>query len=386
MPLLPSVTAHLSSAARGKGISKLPCAIQFVILFLVVARMHAEPVTYSGYLVDNYCHGLVLANGRALDGSDVLTDPSEHLLHCLRDIPACRAEFYLARREEDASSPSGARYPVKFLLDTQSQDKIRAFLDTYPQTHKHESNFTVTVQAEHRHGGGILSNLSSITRCTSSDPSSSCDTVCMGACEAPLGLTPVVQADALLYIHVVCMCLSWGCLLPLGVICAHFLRKYDQKIRNKPFWFQSHRICPSLGVLLQTIGFIAILIRKRTGPSSAHEIIGVIVVFFGLWQPFNAILRNLSAVGHPGPAGERTRLRVVWEGVHKGGGYSAIILGLVNILLGLRQASNLLLHDFFQTAAAVHVAAAWATLLAVGVWVVLSLGRRHLPARVLTSE
>merc|ERR1711862_335012 len=65
------------------------------------------------------------------------------------------------------------------------------------------------------------------------------------------------------------------------------------------------------------------------------------VVIIGTLQPFNAQLRNLPGVGHKGDDGTPGRLRFAWEVLHKGLGYIAVLLGIVNVVIGIPYAVSL---------------------------------------------
>jgi len=163
--------------------------------------------------------------------------------------------------------------------------------------------------------------------------------------------------------------------LPLGVLWARALRKADRAIRGKPIWFAGHRVLQTCGVLLQFLGFVSIIIHKQAGSSmlvphftTPHEVIGLLVVIFGCWQPLQAMSRNLSCIGHPRADGTRTRARAIWEYMHKGVGYAAATLGLLNVVLGIVYASSLGFGDGL-----IPVAAALFASLSVGAFACLVL-------------
>ena len=99
------------------------------------------------------------------------------------------------------------------------------------------------------------------------------------------------------------MLLSWGFLLPAGVIAAHFLR------HRKPLWFKIHRAVQMTGLVLATIGWVIALTQfevfgQGVNVSSLHGGLGMIVMVLGLLQPINAFFRP-----HPEP---KTRKRDIW--------------------------------------------------------------------------
>ena len=113
--------------------------------------------------------------------------------------------------------------------------------------------------------------------------------------------------------HEFLMLSSWGFLLPLGVLSAHFLRH-----RKNGLWFKIHRAVQNIGLLLATAGFIVAVINfdvfQGASPSSlAHGIIGVCVMSLGWYQPLNALLRPHAT----SPREAKSTARRRWELFHK---------------------------------------------------------------------
>jgi hypothetical protein len=134
------------------------------------------------------------------------------------------------------------------------------------------------------------------------------------------------------------MILGWGFLLPMGVIIAHF----GKNVKPPGWWFRQHRMIQTMGLLCGIIGLIiaVVMVQDATGNhfSRAHHTVGIIVMTIGILQPFNAFFRP-----HPPTEGEaKTFNRLVWEVVHKGCGYSAIVLGVLNIFGGAKIAAELI--------------------------------------------
>jgi hypothetical protein len=63
--------------------------------------------------------------------------------------------------------------------------------------------------------------------------------------------------------------------------------------------------------------------------SYKHGVFGMVTMSLGLLQPINAILRP-----HFDPDSPKTTLRIVWEYIHKGSGYAALLLAVVTIGYG----------------------------------------------------
>jgi hypothetical protein len=81
-----------------------------------------------------------------------------------------------------------------------------------------------------------------------------------------------------IHLHGLCMALSWGILLPAGVLMARHLRHKD------PLWFKLHRAVQMTGVTLQLAGFIFVFVGGPNNPGFAHGIIGILVFLGGISQ------------------------------------------------------------------------------------------------------
>ena len=141
---------------------------------------------------------------------------------------------------------------------------------------------------------------------------------------APTPLTCPTIFDIRL-LHGICMQLSWGFLLPLGVTIARFCRG-----RPNACWFKWHRALQITGLVIMTIGFIASQFVNAVGRFSAipHSILGALIFLVGIQQPINAACR-------PEPAWPKSAARARWENCHKWSGRVAVLLGLINPLLGI---------------------------------------------------
>jgi hypothetical protein len=123
--------------------------------------------------------------------------------------------------------------------------------------------------------------------------------------------------------HGVMMALGWGVAIPVGALVARMLRHLG------PVWFQAHRGIQSAGLVLVIVGFGIALGTAKQHFQSGHAILGLIVILLGLLQPLNALFRP-----HPG-----TPNRWLFNLAHLGTGYSALILSLINVFLGLKLAN-----------------------------------------------
>lgn len=124
---------------------------------------------------------------------------------------------------------------------------------------------------------------------------------------------------------------------------------------------------PEHWVAITTCGLCIFLHKGGNHFRVTHEIVGLIVVIIGTLQPFNALLRNLPFVGHPKPDGTRTLARLLWEVLHKGCGYIAVLLGMINVVLGPIHAHNLKYSSVLTITAAVFIGISLSTLIIGGI-------------------
>eukprot|EP00549_Striatella_unipunctata_P023812 CAMPEP_0118718070 /NCGR_PEP_ID=MMETSP0800-20121206/28575_1 /TAXON_ID=210618 ORGANISM="Striatella unipunctata, Strain CCMP2910" /NCGR_SAMPLE_ID=MMETSP0800 /ASSEMBLY_ACC=CAM_ASM_000638 /LENGTH=331 /DNA_ID=CAMNT_0006625007 /DNA_START=411 /DNA_END=1406 /DNA_ORIENTATION=+ len=140
------------------------------------------------------------------------------------------------------------------------------------------------------------------------------------------------------------MVTAWGFILPFGVISARFLRH-----RPDGLWFKIHMGCQILGYALACIGLIVAfanfgnVFEDGMGASFRHAVCGLVTMICGLLQVINGLNRPHA----PQPKGKddndeeeeeegegKTKIRFVWEILHKATGYSTIVLAYVTIYFG----------------------------------------------------
>ena len=132
------------------------------------------------------------------------------------------------------------------------------------------------------------------------------------------------------YIHGSLMLIAWGWFLPSGALIAKF-----SKDKN-PNWFQLHRMCQMVGLLIGTIGFIYALVMfdslSQPGFMAYHHaVLGCIVMSIGYFQPINGILRPHLPENE---GDKKSQKRIIWEKVHKALGWISLILSAITIGLG----------------------------------------------------
>lgn len=150
------------------------------------------------------------------------------------------------------------------------------------------------------------------------------------------GTTVAKSLPPTLIAHAVLMVLGWGLLLPAGFLMARYGKEKWPPVEggSKLGWFEYHKYIQVVGLLLVTIAF-AIGLAEGSKTNYPHMSIGIVVSVLGIWQPINAKFRPHKKKGKV-----QEPRRVYWEYLHKGSGYIAILLGFVNIGLGLAIALN----------------------------------------------
>ena len=149
------------------------------------------------------------------------------------------------------------------------------------------------------------------------------------------------SVKATMFLHGVCMALAWSVLLPSGVLVAHFERKKEGTFNGVKYWFGYHRTVQYIGWFVQLLGFVFVVVYvsakggKHFG--GLHTYIGLAVTILGTLQPLNAYFRPHAA--EEGKA--KSSKRQYWEWLHKGSGYIACILGVLNVLIGVYFAHTL---------------------------------------------
>ena len=168
----------------------------------------------------------------------------------------------------------------------------------------------------------------------------------------PIDATRAHDVTGLLAWHARVMTLAWGILVPSGILAARFLKlwpgqNWPERL-DHPGWWHIHRACQYLAGMLTVIGLALILSRAgRGGPASPHVLFGWSVVMLAVLQFASGWLRgSKGGPTAPAPDGswrgdhyDMTPRRVVFEYVHKSGGYLAALLAGAAIVSGLWQAN-----------------------------------------------
>lgn len=154
-----------------------------------------------------------------------------------------------------------------------------------------------------------------------------------------------LEAEKILWWHIVFMSLSWGLFLPLAVVIASCTRNVTG---GRPgAWFQWHKTLARIGWTLQTLGALFGIYYCEVYTDHFqfdHTKLGIFVAMAGFFQPISAVFRP-----HPPkegwPEGKTPILRTIFEVYHKGIGWTAVVCGMVNIFLGADLVKDLGFED-----------------------------------------
>ncbi|XP_024386018.1 cytochrome b561 and DOMON domain-containing protein At5g47530 [Physcomitrium patens] len=126
-------------------------------------------------------------------------------------------------------------------------------------------------------------------------------------------------------IHGIINAISWGILLPIGLLAARYLRPFNFA---DPAWFYIHAFCQITGYAGGTAGWIlGLRLQKLANPIKYyHRNLGIAVWALATLQILAATLLR------PKP---KTKGRPLWNVIHHTLGFLIVILGVVNIFEGI---------------------------------------------------
>lgn len=175
--------------------------------------------------------------------------------------------------------------------------------------------------------------------------------------------------------HARCMVLSWGILLPLGVLAARFFKvipgqNWPQVLDHKAWWY-AHRALQWSGVVIMLVGMGLVWGHRGSAGQLAqfHTVVGWSVCAIGIFQIVGGLARGSK--GGPtdtsmrGDHYDMTPWRLNFERLHKGLGWLAVMAGVAVIASGLQLADA-------PRWMAVVLALWWLALLMLFVWLQLN--------------
>lgn len=124
-------------------------------------------------------------------------------------------------------------------------------------------------------------------------------------------------------VHGVLNALSWGVMMPIGVMSARYLKVFKS---NNPAWFYIHVSCQTLAYVIGVAGWATgVKLGESDWNSGTHAHIGLTLFILGTLQVFALLLR-------PKPD---HKYRLYWNIYHHATGYTVIALSIFNIFEGL---------------------------------------------------
>ena len=328
----------------------------------------------EGFAMDLFC----INRGTLLDAPSVVTlqNPEKHSVHCLVDIDRCvNSGYNILVPNPKFGQGSEPKFGYALSLNQPGNDLVVKFARENGKCSTCAESGNITAGLRFTYIGKVIpqgddvakfqvKNISLSPRIANS---SSNDDGC------PNGIKRVNISNLVIktesgslqdpsIAHGSLMIISWGFLLPTGVVSAHFL-----KHRPNALWFKAHRIVQIVGLIIAICGwavalhYFEVIESDDRDSAFSHAAIGMTVMILGLLQPINAIIRP-----HPPEKGEARALkRLIWEIVHKCSGYIAIILAAVTIVLG----TSIIFDHGAKFRAAWGVTVGWVVLFSIFCWV-----------------
>ncbi|XP_022632195.1 cytochrome b561 and DOMON domain-containing protein At5g47530-like [Vigna radiata var. radiata] len=125
-------------------------------------------------------------------------------------------------------------------------------------------------------------------------------------------------------VHGILNAVSWGIMMPIGVMMGRYLKVFDGLGET---WFRLHKACQSLAFFIAIAGFVTgLYIGIHYGVHHApHRCIGITLVCLASAQVFVAMFFRPK---------KTHKYRIFWEIFHYIVGYATIVLAIVNVLKG----------------------------------------------------
>lgn len=142
---------------------------------------------------------------------------------------------------------------------------------------------------------------------------------------SPSGSSGISSTERKKNVHGVLNAVSWGVLMPTGVLLARYLKVFKSA---NPAWFYLHVTCQTSAYAVVIAGWVTGLRLGDEGGGSSvgtHGNIGMALFILATLQVFALLLR-------PKPD---HKYRLYWNIYHHSCGYTAIALSIVNVFIGL---------------------------------------------------
>ncbi|CAO2838057.1 unnamed protein product [Amaranthus hypochondriacus] len=130
--------------------------------------------------------------------------------------------------------------------------------------------------------------------------------------------------NTLKIVHGVINAVSWGIMLPIGIVTSRYLRHIEAL---GPTWFYVHACMQLTGFVLGGIGFAIGIRIGELSPGkvySLHRKLGFIAVCLGSLQTLALFFRPKTT----------NKYRKYWKSYHHFVGYACVVIGVVNVFQG----------------------------------------------------
>ncbi|CAL5202331.1 unnamed protein product [Lathyrus oleraceus] len=127
-------------------------------------------------------------------------------------------------------------------------------------------------------------------------------------------------------VHAILNAVSWGTLMPIGVILARYLKAFEGLGST---WFHLHRVCQSIALLIGTIGFgTGLYMGSHPGVhNNPHRCVGMTLMTLALVQVCVAFCLRPK---------KDHKYRKFWNIFHLIVGWTTIVLAVWNVFKGLQ--------------------------------------------------
>ncbi|KMT02415.1 hypothetical protein BVRB_9g204760 [Beta vulgaris subsp. vulgaris] len=125
-------------------------------------------------------------------------------------------------------------------------------------------------------------------------------------------------------IHGVMNAISWGVMLPIGIVTSRYLRHIEAL---GPTWFYVHAGMQLSGFFIGSIGFAIGMRLGELSPGKVyglHRKLGIIAVCLGSLQTLALLFRPKTT----------NKYRKYWKSYHHFVGYACVVIGVINVFQG----------------------------------------------------
>jgi hypothetical protein len=296
-----------------------------------------DSICVAGYVMDYFCIDRTTLLDKPHIGTLSAVGPISHSVHCLVDIGTCvRSNYEILQPLNDGTGNYGRAWRIQDNTDVVAHARRIGSCGTCEKRYNGEvsEGYQATLNATVLDlGTNSTPALIQVTAVQDYD-------VGCGGLEYEIpsmvidgGGDSGLSYASLVVIHGALMVLAWGLLLPAGAIIARLAK-------HKPdgLWFKLHSSIQSVGLLLAIVGFWialqnfgALETRGHATLNYPHAVCGVLTMALGIFQPINALVRP-----HVSAEISKSITRKIWEVVHKGLGYTTLLLAVATIILGTR--------------------------------------------------